>query len=263
MKKYLYIMKTTMKDSLKYTSTLLFGFIGFSIVLITLICLWNYLYSDGTSTINGYTLNQMIWYLLFAEIISFGSGSKVATDEVRNCIKSGNIAYQINKPYNYITYTICKFMADTSIKFILFVIVTCGLGLIFAGPIENFKLISLLAAIPVFTLAVLIMGLMKILISISAFWVEDSRPFQNVYNKLILMFGVFFPLEMFSKVIQSIIKCTPIYGVAYGPAKLMIGYSNELFISVLISQSVTILVAIILISIFYKKGVKKLNVNGG
>ena len=263
MKKYLYIMKTTMKDSLKYTSTLLFGFIGFSIVLITLICLWNYLYSDGTNTINGYTLNQMIWYLLFAEIISFGSGSKVATDEVRNCIKSGNIAYQINKPYNYITYTICKFMADTSIKFILFVIVTCGLGLIFAGPIENFKLISLLAAIPVFTLAVLIMGLMKILISISAFWVEDSRPFQNVYNKLILMFGVFFPLEMFSKVIQSIIKCTPIYGVAYGPAKLMIGYSNELFISVLISQSVTILVAIILISIIYKKGVKKLNVNGG
>lgn len=263
MKKYLYIMKTTLNDSLKYVSSLLFRFIGFSIVMTTLISLWNYLYSDGASTINGYTLNQMIWYLLLAEIISFGSGSRVATDEIRNCIKSGNIAYQINKPYNYITYTICKFMADTSIRFILFLIVACTLGFIFAGPIENFKLISLLTAIPVFILAILIMGTIKVLISISAFWVEDSRPFQNVYNKFILMFGVFFPLEMFPNIIQTIIKFTPIYGVSYGPAKLIINFNQELFISVLLSQIITLIITFILISIFYKKGVKKLNVNGG
>ena len=65
-------------------------------------------YKEGkyVETISGYTFNQMIWYLLLAEVITFGSGSSVATDEIRNCIKSGNIAYQVVKPYNYIIYSL-------------------------------------------------------------------------------------------------------------------------------------------------------------
>ena len=142
MKKYLYVMKTTFQDTLQYSSSLIFRFLGFAVVMSVLISLWNFLYSDPNTLINGYSFNQMIWYLLLAEIITFGSGSKVATNEIRNTIKSGNIAYQVTKPYNYIGFTICKFLADTLIRFILFLIVAVILGFIFAGPIENFNLIS-------------------------------------------------------------------------------------------------------------------------
>ena len=115
-------MKTTFNDSIQYVSSLLFRFVGFTIVMSVLISLWNFIYSEPGSTISGYTFNQMIWYLLLAEVITFGSGSKVATDEIRNCIKSGNIAYQVVKPYNYILFTICKYIADTFIRFIMFLI---------------------------------------------------------------------------------------------------------------------------------------------
>ncbi len=263
MKKYLYIMKTTLSDTLQYSSSLIFRFIGFTVVMSVLISLWNFLYSDSSSIINGYTFNQMIWYLLLAEIITFGSGSKVATDEIRNTIKNGNIAYQVTKPYNFIGFTICKFFADTIIRFIMFLIVAVILGLLFAGPVENFNPISLIPAIPVFLLAILITGSVRILISLSAFWIEDSKPFQMVYQKLVLMFGVLFPLEMFPKIIQTIIKFTPIYGVSYGPAKLIIDFNSSILKNVLISQLTTIVIVIILITIIYRKGVKKLNVNGG
>ncbi len=263
MRKYLYVIKTTFNDSIQYISSLIFRLVGFVIILTTLITLWNFLYSDSSSTINGYTFTQMIWYLLLAEIITFTSGSKVATNEIRDNIRSGNIAYQINKPYNYIGYTISKYIADTLSKFPIYLGIAVTLGLLFAGPIPSFKAISLLAAIPVFLFAILITGMVRILISLSAFWVEDSQPFQMVYQKIILIFGVLFPLEMFPKIIQSIIKFTPVYGVAYGPAKLIIGFNLELFKSVLISQIATIIVVTILINIIYRKGVKKLNVNGG
>lgn len=263
MKKYLYIMKTTFKDTLQYSSSLIFKFIGFAIVMTVLITLWNFLYSESGSTINGYAQSQMIWYLLLAEIITFGSGSKVATNEIRNTIKSGNIAYQVTKPYNYISYTISKFLADTFVRFILFLIVAVILGLVFAGPIENFNLISLIPAIPVFLLAILISGMVKILISLSAFWVEDSQPFQMVYSKIVLIFGVLFPLEMFPKIIQNIIKFTPVYGVSYGPAKLIINFNLSILKNVLLSQVITIIVITILLKIIYERGVKKLNVNGG
>ena len=263
MKKYLYIMKTTFNDTLQYSTSLLFKFIGFAVVMSVLISLWNFLYSDPNTLINGYSFNQMIWYLLLAEIITFGSGSKVATDEIKNTIKNGNIAYQVTKPYNYILFIICKFIADTFVRFILFLIVAVILGLTFVGPIEGFNPISLLPAIPVFLLAVLIFGMVRILISLSAFWVEDSRPFQMVYQKIVLIFGVLFPLEMFPKFIQTIIKFTPVYGVSYGPAKLIIDFNLDILISVLASQIITIIVVSCLLAIVYGRGVKKLNVNGG
>lgn len=263
MKKYLQVMKTTFNDSMQYASSLWFRFVGFAIVMAVLISLWNFIYSDPGSTINGYSLNQMIWYLLLAEVITFGSGSSVATDEIRNCIKSGNIAYQVVKPYNYIFYTVCKYIADTFIRFIMFLIVAIVLGLIFAGPIQGFNLITLLAAVPVYFLAVLLTGCIRILISISSFWVEDSKPFQNVFNKAVLIFGVFFPVEMFPNIIQKIIKLTPVYGVSYGPAKLVIDFSLGIFSSTLISQLISLVIVFILIGIVYKRGVKKLNVNGG
>ena len=263
MKKYLQVMKTTFNDSIQYASSLWFRFIGFAIVMSVLISLWNFIYSEPGSTISGYTFNQMIWYLLLAEVITFGSGSSVATDEIRNCIKSGNIAYQVVKPYNYMIYTICKYIADTFIRFIMFLVVAVIMGLIFAGPIANFNPLSLLASIPVYFLAVLLTGSIRILISISSFWVEDSKPFQNVYNKFILIFGVFFALEMFPNVIQTIIKLTPIYGVSYGPAKLVIDFSSGIFSSVILSQVISLVIVFILIGIVYGRGVKKLNVNGG
>ena len=263
MKKYLNVMKTTFNDTLQYSSSLIFKFIGFAVVMSVLISLWNFLYSDPNTLINGYSFNQMIWYLLLAEIITFGSGSKVATNEIKNTIKNGNIACQVTKPYNYILFIICKFIADTFVRFILFLIVAVILGLTSAGPIEGFNPISLIPAIPVFFFAVLIFGMVRILISLSAFWVEDSHPFQMVYQKFVLIFGVLFPLEMFPKFIQTIIKFTPVYGVSYGPAKLIIDFNLDILISVLTSQIITIIVVSCLLAIVYGRGVKKLNVNGG
>lgn len=263
MKKYLFIIKTTLNDSIQYVSSLIFRFIGFAITMFVLVSLWSYIYGDSTSIIKGYSFSQMIWYLLLAEVITYGSGSKVATDEVRDNIKSGNIAYQINKPYNYIGYIVCKYMADTIIRFIAFLFIAIIMGLVFAGSIPNLNYISIICGIPIFLLAVLITGMIRILIGLSSFWVEDSKPFQNVYNKMVLMFGVFFPIEMFPKVVGKVIRYSPIYSTSYGPAKLILGFSGELFKNILLAQFITIAIIILLMIIIYKKGVKKLNVNGG
>ena len=263
MKKYLYLIKITFNDSLQYASNILFRIAGFVITLLILISLWSFIYKDSESLINGYSFNQMIWYLLLAEMITFGAGSKVATDEVRNNIKSGNIAYQINKPYHYIVFVISKYLADTFIRFTIFSIIAICLGLIFAGGIDGFNIYTLLSGIVIFFLGVLITGLMKILISMLAFWVEDSKPFQNIYGKIVLIFGVLFPLEMFPNIVQKIIRFSPIYGVSSGPASLIINYSFNGFKEVLITQLITILVILLLLFVIYGKGVKKLNVNGG
>ena len=104
---------------------------------------------------------------------------------------------------------------------------------------------------------------MKILISIISFWIEDSTPFHWIYDKMILLIGTMFPIEMFPQYLRPIIKCTPIYVVTYGPAKLLINFSLQNFVQILLAQIIYLFVAITLTLILKAKGVLKLNVDGG
>ena len=69
MKKYIYIFKSEIMSSLQYVFDTLFGFIGFFIIFFIFMNLWNYIYQDPNELINGYSMNQMIWYVVITEII--------------------------------------------------------------------------------------------------------------------------------------------------------------------------------------------------
>lgn len=96
-----------------------------------------------------------------------------------------------------------------------------------------------------------------------SFWIEDSSPFHWVYDKMILVLGTLFPIEMFPNFLRPIVKCTPIYVITYGPAKLIIHFTMENFTKIFIAQMIYLIISVLIIKILYSKGVKKLNVNGG
>ena len=123
MKKYLYIYKATLIENLSYVTTIIFKFINFFIMMLIFLNLWQYMYSDSSQIINGYTMQQMVWYVLIAEVLWFGSRNKILTSEISEDIKTGNIAYNINKPYNYVFYIIAKHLGEITIKMILFGII--------------------------------------------------------------------------------------------------------------------------------------------
>ena len=263
MRKYLYIYKATLIESLSHITNILLGFINFIVMMFIFLNLWQYMYSDSTQIINGYTMEQMIWYVLITETLWFGTRDKSLIRQISQDIKTGNVAYNINKPYNYVFYIIAKHFGEITIKFIAFAIIGWLTGLFFVGPIQNFNVMNLPLIIVTVLLGVLINSVLRIAISIISFWIEDSTPFHWVYDKLILVLGTLFPIEMFPKIIRPILKCTPIFVVTYGPAKLLIDFSMSNFIQVLIAQIIYLIITITLIIILYERGVKKLNVNGG
>ena len=123
MGKYLYIYKATLIENLAYIANIFLGFINFFVMMFVFLNLWQYIYSDNTQIINGYTMQQMIWYVLITEVLWFGSRNKILIREISQDIKTGNIAYNINKPYNYVLYIISKHLGEITIKLILFSIV--------------------------------------------------------------------------------------------------------------------------------------------
>ena len=80
---------------------------------------------------------------------------------------------------------------------------------------------------------------------------------------MILVLGTLFPIEFFPEAVQSVLKYSPVYVVSYGPARMFVNFSWNDVVTIVVAQLIYIFIAYLLCYLIYKKGVRKLNVNGG
>ena len=263
MKKYLMILKSEFMTNISYITNVLAGFVGYFLILYIFLNLWEYMYSDPNELINGYNMNQMIWYVIITEILwSVTSGRKLCNTIIQD-VKGGNIAYNINKPYSYIGYSLCTHLGGALLRIIIFIILGILTGLLFMHEFPSINILEFLIILVSMILAVVISSLLIIFIGLLSFIIEDSSPFYWVYSKIILVIGTIFPIEYFPAGLQVIMKYSPIYVTSYGPAKLFVDFSWNTTLSIFIAQIAYIIIAYFLCHLMYKKGVRKLNVNGG
>jgi ABC-2 type transport system permease protein len=71
------------------------------------------------------------------------------------------------------------------------------------------------------------------------------------------------PLDFYPGWLQSIAKALPFSGMVYGPSRLFVDPTIDQFLSVMLMQSVWILVLGGLLVIAYRRGLAYLTVNGG
>ncbi len=263
MKKYLYIFKTEVMTNLQYAFDIFIGFIGFAIHIFIFLNLWKYIYSNPSELINGYNMSQMIWYVIITEILWTSISGRSLCKKICEDVRSGNIAYNLNKPYNYVEYSLFNHLGSTTIRFILVTFLGMILGTVFLQTFPNLNLLEILGVVLTCLLANIINILLIVSIGLISFFIEDANPFYWVYSKLILVIGTIFPIEFFPTILQPIIKFSPIFVVSYGPAKLFVDFQISTFLEILLFQLIYVLIAWIICHSIYKKGVKRLSVNGG
>ena len=256
-------MKTQIMSNLQYVLNILFGFIGYFIMLFILFHLWDYLYSDPNELINGYNITQMTWYVIITEILWMTLGGRKLCGKISEDVRSGNITYNINKPYSYIGYCLSTHFGDIFTKGLVYTILGILTGFLFLGEFPNLSFFPIMIILLTAILATTISILLLVSIGLISFFIEDSGPFYWVYSKIILVLGTIFPIEYFSQAVQKILTFSPVYVVSYGPAKLFVDFSYEKAFSIILAQFIYILVAYGICSFIYRKGVKKINVNGG
>lgn len=263
MKKYFLIYKFEIMSNLQYISNLVTGFIGFCMLILIFFNLWNYLYADPGQVINGYSMNQMIWYVIVTEILWLSVSGRSLSRQISNDVRSGNVAYNINKPYNYVLYSTFSSLGRATIKFVILMFIGGILGFVFLKGFPNINIFKFLVVFISMILAMIINTLLVVFVGLISFYIEDANPLYWLYSKLILILGTIFPIEFFPKFLQPIVTCSPIYVVSYGPAKLFVNFNWALAGQVICAQILYLGFAYLICSLLYKKGVRKLNVNGG
>lgn len=263
MRKYAVIYKSVLIENFQYVMNIAMGFISYFIFIFIFIRLWDYIYDAPGALIAGYTKEQMIWYVMITEMMWFGSGTAAVSRQAAGDVRGGSIAYHVNKPYHYAMYILTKYAGECSVKLPMYAALAVAIGVFMVGMPPGFKLTGLFAGILSMLLGITINAVFKLSISLFSFWIEDSTPFQWLYDKLLLIVGTIFPIEIFPAALQPIFKLTPIYTVCYGPAKLFIDFSPEKFLEIFTAQIIYLVFGITIMLSIYGKGVKKLYVNGG
>ncbi len=259
-KKYLTVFKISLRNTVYYGKNLLGAIIMYTLFIYVFFRLWGVIYKGDT--IAGYTYNQMIWYVCTTEIIVLTIGT-MTLYEISRDIKSGAIAYQLNKPYNYVLYVFANTMGASFIKFCLYAATGAVLGTVLVGAPPINDLLALPSFAVSFVLSIIMQFFMLMTIGLSAFFAEESRPFFFIYSKLVLMLGTFIPLEFFPQWMQTILKYLPFSFVTWGPAKILVAFDINHAFSTISMQLLWVAIVIMICFGVFNKGVKNIHVHGG
>lgn len=262
-RKYSQVTKITMANSLVYFWNFLSKNLFFIFIMFIYLMLWRAIYAQkGAALIGGLSLNAMIWYLIFTELVTLSRTDLYL--QVNDDVKNGNIAYLLTKPVNYVFYCFSYFLGEIGIKLLTNALIGIAIGLIYAGVLKNFSLINLPFIILSLLVGCTINFFVYLSLALTSFWLEDNTAFFWIYSKLIFTLGgMLVPVDLFPKWLQSLSRCLPFVYVTYIPAKLAVDFSFNNFYNQFLIQLLYLAAFFALSMILYRRGARKLNVNGG
>lgn len=261
MRKYWAIFKIQLQDRLTYAGDLAAQSVSIVLFLFVFFQLWRATYSaSGTDSIAGLTLRDTMWYLMIAETAVLSRPR--LTRIISEAVKDGSIAYQLNKPYNFILYHFSAALGETIPRMIFNLLMGSGLVYLTVGSPPS--LWGWPAAIAALILGWLIDFCITAMIGLAAFVTEDVSAFDWIYSKIqFLLGGLLIPLDFFPGWLRSISTALPFAYTVYGPARLFIDPTPERFLGVLLGQIFWMSILCGLLLLIYRRSEQRLVINGG
>lgn len=256
MNKFLRILVFNFKVETKFTVDYVIKLVIFMFHIIVFKQMWDYLLKD--KAVLGYTKENMIWYIIIGEALLYTMSKNYI--KISNMVKSGDIANILIRPINVLEY-IFLMEITTIINLFLNFIIAAIYGIMLTGfpSISTTNLILFFISV---ILSYIILLETQLLIGILAFFFEENEVFYFIISKACLI-TTMTPLNFFSGFSYSFMSCLPTTYIAYAPGRIFLNCNIDLALHLILCQILSFLVCTFLLIILTKKGVKKINVNGG
>lgn len=258
MSKYWSFITITAKQTY-YNKTAL---IGATFFLFVLLAVYNQLWmaigiQDNAKNIN----TTFIWYLLLAELIIL-SAPKIERI-IEDDIKSGTMAYYINKPVSFFGMRFCEALSAMSVSFAFMSIIGCCVALLLTNqaPFEwkYFPIIMTMTYLSSIINVLFFTG-----IGLSALWLENTRTLAMALQRFAFIFGgAIFPLTIYPQWFVDIAKWTPFYSIYYLTIKLVYDFSWYNLLIALGLNFFWLTIICVFLRFTYTKLSRKVNIYGG
>lgn len=265
MKKYLYIVKASLSEFFIYRLNLFFEVTGIAIITFVLVILWQAIFR-GNQSIGGYSLSQMITYIIGAGLINSFLNLQSRGDDINDDINQGYLSNFLVKPFCVPLYWFFRALARHGFSLVLglieFVIIFIFFRHYFIFPqsitTALFFILSLF-------LAFILNFILFYNFSIIAFWMDQTWGFRFILRVIYeLAAGVLIPLSLFPNLWQNIFAFLPFKYLIYFPLEI---YLQKLNPTQIITEFSICAIWIIFLTLtgalIWRRGLKYYSASGG
>lgn len=260
--KYIAILYVSIVNNLTYMTEVVFRSFFLIIFVYIFLQLWTVTYaSRNLSSLGGFRISDMIWYLAATETIALSLPQ--LTRQIDMEVRSGEIAYLLGRPCSYVMYRFAQYIGERVVRLVMNSIVAGLIAFVFVGP-PPFTWQGLVAWPLVLFFAVSIEYAIYFSIGLLAFWTEETSPFALIVNRLALILGgVLAPLEILPQPIRGIAQVLPFSAIYNGPAHTLVRFNLGQFGALLLQQGITLALSCAVMAIVYWLATRRVSINGG
>jgi ABC-2 type transport system permease protein len=261
-RKYLTAFRISITVQLAYPGELWMRTVFLVLIMFIFSSLWHTTYAEmGRSTLGGFSLTQMLWYLALTEslILSRPRDSFRVDEEVR----TGDLAYALARPYNFLLYRYAQVLGERLVRLGVNLTAAVPLALAFSRGV-GVSLPGLVPGLAAVLTAISIDYLLVMALCLLAFWVEDTASFLFVYDRLLMILGgMLLPLSLFPGPLEAAARALPFSAIINGPAQTFVGFDGSEFVGLMARQGAALALAVLLACLMFRLGTRRIQANGG
>jgi viologen exporter family transport system permease protein len=228
------------------------------IVLVVMAGLWTAAAEANGGSIEGYTRNGLLWYVLAAQVAVIAVRPRTV-EEIGQEIGSGSVAVQMLRPVSVAGMRMAIELGEASVRLVGALVVGGVATTILAGQPPSWPAAAL--AIPAAALAAASNIASQHAFGAVAFWLLDAKSTWFVYQKLVFIpGGMLIPLELLPHGFETICRVLPFATMAYVPGRIASGHADPLLI---VWQAGWLAVLVAAALAVYAAGQRRLEVLGG
>lgn len=262
-RKYRAIARINIQNSLAYVWDALGSGIFVMLFIFVFAQLWRATFrAQGVSAISGLTLNQTLWYFVWAELIQLTKHP--VANVIEQEVKDGSLAYTLGKPYNYLLYHFFSGLGGVTIRILFVLTAGAAVAWIEVGALASFRLETMPLLLLVTLLAYTVDYIISAMIGLSAFFVEDTFAFRLIYQKITFVLGgLLIPVDFLPEALQTVARMLPFNLVLYAPSKLFVAWDGTQFLTILALQVLWIGILAGMLALLFRWGARNVSINGG
>lgn len=250
------------QNKMQYRVEFFMGILDTIISLIVYLCVYKALYGDSLS-IDGITLSMVATNF----VISLGLSNAFYFDEffLERRVNEGSITNEFLKPVNFVFRMLSENAGEGLFKLIFNFIPAVIFAVFYTSLCPPAGGLSMAAMVVSVILGYLILWLISFIVQTWTFWFLSVWGIITIKNVFVnILSGSMIPIWFMPSILRKIIAFTPFESIYFTPVRIYLGELSG--VDVLKGMGIQILwiaVLALVANAFWKKGVKKLVIQGG
>lgn len=262
MRTYVEFSLKKFQNKMAYRLEFFMGIVNTFITIVVYLCIYEALYGNVTE-IDGITFTMVATNF----VISLGLSSAFEYNEMflQDKIKSGTIVNEFLKPVNFMFRLLAENVGEGIFKIVFHFIPAMLLTLLYTKLLPPESFLHLLLMLFSVALGYLILWLIGFIVQTWSFWIFSVWGIMTIKNVIVkILSGTLLPLWFMPSFLRKVIAFTPFESIYFTPVQIYLGEIQgiELWTKIGV-QVVWIFVLWLIANAFWKRGVKKLVVQGG